>query len=207
MRQLMVALAVAALVLGGPATAAHAAGSEGLQTHYTVLTPEQAGLTEPAQGFFPFFAGSGQGGTPLGNGIGLGGLAPTTVGANALFNGQGGCGIFSAGFCPFFSAGPFTSTFLSQGTIGLGGPTSAGLGGLFGNNVLGGGLFGAGAGLGLGANVLGTGLTGNAFGLGLGLGANPFLTGVAGTTLGGTGTVTAGSVFAIGPGGTLIRIR
>jgi hypothetical protein len=59
----------------------------------------------------------------------------------------------------------------------------------------------------LGANVLGTGLTGNAFGLGLGFGANPFLTGVAGTTVGGTGTVTAGSVFAIGPGGTLIRIR
>jgi hypothetical protein len=187
MRQLLVALAVAALVLGGPAAAAQAVGSGERQAHFTVLTPEQAGLTEPAQGFFPFFAGSGQGGTPLGNGIGLGGLAPTTLGANALFNGHGGCGIFSAGFCPFFTAGPFTSTFLSQGTIGLGGPTSAGLGGLFGSNVLGGGFLGAGA--------------------GLGLGANPFLTGVAGATLGGTGTVTIGSVFAIGPGGTLIRIR
>lgn len=201
MRHLVVALAIAALVLGAPGGAAQAAGAGEQQAHYTVLTPEQVGLTEPAQGFYPFFAGFGQGGTPLGTGIGLGGLAPVTLGTNALFNGLGGCGLFSASFCPFFSAAPYTSTFISQGTSGLGGPTTTGLGGLFGNNLLGGGLLGAGAGLGLGANVLGAGVGLNGSLFGLGLGVNPFLTGSVGGTLG------AGSVFAIGPGGTLIRIR
>jgi hypothetical protein len=209
MRYLVVALAAAALAFGTPLGAAQAAGSGEPGAHYTVLTPEQAGLTTPGQGFFPFFVGQNQGGT-TGNGVGLGGLAPTILGASAIFNGQGGCGIFSAGFCPFFGASPFTNTFICQGTIGLGGPTTTGLGGLFGNT----GLFGAGTGLGLGtgfglgANVLGANVTGNVFGIGLntglfggGLGFSPFLTG------GTTGALTGVSVFTIGPGGALIRIR
>jgi hypothetical protein len=179
MRYLVVALAAAALAFGTPLGAAQAAGSGEPGAHYTVLTPEQAGLTTPGQGFFPFFVGQNQGGT-TGNGVGLGGLAPTTLGAQALFNGQGGCGIFSAGFCPFFGAAPFTNTFISQGTIGLGGPTTAGLGGLAGTA----GQFGT------------TGLFGGA-----GLGFNPFLTG------GTPGALTGVSVFTIGPGGALIRIR
>ena len=181
MRRLVVVLAAAALALGGPIAAAQAAGEGEAAAHYSVLTPDQIGLTEPGQGFFPYFLNGGQSGSSRGSGIGLGGLAPTTLGASAVFNGQGGCGIFSNAFCPFFSASPYTSTFLSQGFNLAGANQLGGLGGL--NSLALGHLNG----LGLG--------TLNTFGGALGF--NSLFGG-----LGGTGTV-----VVLGPNGTLRVLR
>jgi hypothetical protein len=204
MKRLVVVLAAAALALGAPAYAAQAASDGDLAGQYSVLTPDQIGVTEPAQGFLPYFVGVG--GSSRGSGIGLGGLAPTTLGTSAVFNGLGGCGIFSSSYCPFFASSPFSSTFLSQGFNLAGVPPTAGLSGLGGlghgnintlglgnvntlglNNVNTLGILGTG--LGTGANLFGSGLNGGFLG---GLGFNPFLGGLG--SLGGLGTrVTLGA--------------
>ena len=153
MRRLLVALAVAVLAASGPAAAAQAAGVGEAEAYLVVpvgdasgalLTPDQLGLTNPGQGFYPYFLSPGQGSNGILNGgglngFGLGGVAPGGLTAANLFSGFGGCGIFSIAFCPFFSAAPFTSTFLSQnggrlglgGALGTGGLSPFGLGGLF----------------------------------------------------------------------------
>jgi hypothetical protein len=118
MRSLAVALALAVLATalpaarttaaaapdGPPAPAAPAASLlpfAAAPAPLSVLSPTELGLTEPAQGFFPYFVGFG------------------FLGAPGVF-GLGGCGPFSLGFCPFFAAAPFFSTFPTA-TLGLGG--------------------------------------------------------------------------------------
>jgi hypothetical protein len=172
MRRLLVALAVAGLVASASGAVAQASGFDDARpSPGAVLTPDQIGITQPGQGFFPFFAGaSGQNGSNLG-GIGLGGVAPVTLGPSALF---GACGVFSIAFCPLFSAAPFSQTFLlaNGGSLGLGSPLQA----LLNNNVgLGGvginsSLFGTGTNFGLGGSfgVFGNGLTGTGLGTGFG---------------------------------------
>ncbi len=140
MRSILVALAVAALALGGPGSAAQAAGTGDAPTVAAVLTPGQLGLPDPAQGFYPYFTATG---FTAPSGLGLGaGLLPGPFGPHTLFNGFGCCGLFSALFCPFFSAVPFTNTFISQGNLG---PTRISLAGLP--------LFGFGPFFGLGSLV------------------------------------------------------
>src|SRR3954468_21732242 len=151
MRRLLVALAVAGLVAGGSGAVAQASGLDTTRSAAgAVLTPDQIGITQPAQGFFPFFNGAGgQNGSNLG-GIGLGGVAPTGLTSAALFSGFGGCGVFSISFCPQFSAQPYSQTFVlaNGGSLGLGSP----LGGL-------GGVGGVGCG-GVAANGIGANNTG-----------------------------------------------
>ena len=168
MRRLVAALVLAALAAAVPGAPVQAGEAEvylvvsadqvpallagGLVSEDAVLTPEAVGLADPGQGFYPFFAGLGTGvpisalsggatGTlPLGLGsIALGVTGSGIIGLGGL-NGGGGCGIFGIGFCPFFQAAPFTSTFPGAGgTLGLS------------NQFLGGGLGLAGTGtLGLG---------------------------------------------------------
>jgi hypothetical protein len=173
MRRLLAALVVAGLVASGSGAVAQASGLDDTRPALgAVLTPDQIGITQPAQGFFPFFVGAGgQGGTNLG-GIGLGGVAPTTLGGAALF---GGCGVFSIAFCPFFSAAPFSQTFLlaNGGALGLGSP----LQGLGLNNTLG---FGANFGP-LSAQAVPNTVTGNVTGT---VTSNPFGFGGFGPGLG-----------------------
>ncbi|HLH26959.1 MAG TPA: hypothetical protein VK066_30910 [Chloroflexota bacterium] len=147
MRRLLAALVLAGLMASSAGVVAQASGLDDTRpAPGAVLTPDQIGITQPGQGFFPFFVGAGgQNGSNLG-GIGLGGVAPTTLGTSALFSGFGGCGVFSIAFCPFFSAQPFSQTFLlaNGGSLGLGSPLqSLGLGSL-GFGGLGFGLFGPG---------------------------------------------------------------
>jgi hypothetical protein len=171
MRRLLVALAVAGLVAGGSGAVAQASGLDNTRpTVDAVLTPDQIGITQPAQGFFPFFNGAGgQNGSNLG-GLGLGGVAPTNLTSAALFSGFGGCGVFSISFCPQFSSPPISQTFLlaNGGSLGLGSPF-AGLGGV-------GGLGCGVAANGIGANnvgqisaqAVGNGVANNGLGCGLG---------------------------------------
>jgi hypothetical protein len=125
MRRLFVALAVAGLLASGSGAVAQASGLDDTRPALgTVLTPDQIGIIQPGQGFFPYFVGAGgHSGTNLG-GIGLGGVAPTTLGTSALFSGFGGCGLFSIAFFPLFSAQPFSQTFplANGGSLGLGSP-------------------------------------------------------------------------------------
>jgi len=194
MRRFLVALAVAGLVAGGSGAAAQASGLEhAAAVPGAVLTPDQVGITHPAQGFLPFFQSAGQG-----TGIGLGNLGPTTFSSAALFSGQGGCGVFSTLFCPFFTAAPFTQTFISQngGTLGLG--NQFGIGGV--GSFVGLGGFGFNPGL-FGANQgqLSTAVTGNVFGTGVGSNVGQLSTAVTGNPFGfgfGTG-------FGFGPGAGL----
>jgi hypothetical protein len=162
MRSLVVALVVAGLIAFGSGPAAQASGLDDTRpVPGSVLTPDQIGITQPGQGFFPFFVGAGgQNGSSLG-GLGLGGVAPNGLTTAALFSGFGGCGVFSINFCPQFSAAPFTQTFLSQNgsALGLGGP----LGGLGGAGTFGGG-FGQVSAQAVGGNTL-SGLGGAGFGL------------------------------------------
>jgi hypothetical protein len=169
MRRLLVALAVAGLVASGSGALAQASGLDDARPALgSVLTPDQLGIPQPGQGFFPYFVGAGgQNGSNLG-GLGLGGVASTGLGASALFSGFGGCGAFSIAFCPLFSAQPFSQTFLQAngGSIGLGSPlqglgltNNLGLGGFGGFGGLGvglnPGLFGLGTGFGFGGTGLG----------------------------------------------------
>ncbi|HZU07880.1 MAG TPA: hypothetical protein VFB73_18095 [Chloroflexota bacterium] len=115
MRSLAVALALAILATAIPTARSAAAApdessapsavsflpSDAAPAPSSVLSPAELGLTEPAQGFFPYFVGLG------------------FVGAPGLL-GFGGCGPFSLGFCPFFAAAPFFSTFPAA-TLGFGG--------------------------------------------------------------------------------------
>ncbi len=84
------------------------------QPEASVLTPEQMGLTEPGQGFYPYFTGLGtspfqqpaSGFFGLGNltGVGLTAITNTgpTVGTPGFlgFSGLGGVGIGGAGISP-----------------------------------------------------------------------------------------------------------
>jgi hypothetical protein len=175
MRRFVVALAVAGLVASGSGAVAQASGLDRTAPRASsVLTPDQVGITQPGQGFFPFFNGAGgQNGSNLG-GLGLGGVAPNTLGTSALFSGFGGCGVFSINFCPQFSAAPFTSTFFLQngGALGLGFGGAGGVGGVGGV----GGAGGAGGQLSAqavgGNNAVGFGLGGLGFGAAGGL-VNP----------------------------------
>ncbi|HZR99087.1 MAG TPA: hypothetical protein VFE37_10295 [Chloroflexota bacterium] len=182
MRRLLVALAVAGLVASGAGAVAQASGLDDTRPALgTVLTPDQVGITQPGQGFFPFFVGAGgQNGSNLG-GIGLAGAAPTALGTSALFSGFGGCGVFSISFCPFFSAAPFSQTFLlaNGGSLGLGSPLQGlGLNNLaFGANAVPGGNVGQ-----LSAQAVPG--TGNLFGTTLGLNNGLFGLGGLGTGLG-----------------------
>jgi hypothetical protein len=113
MRHLGVALALALLLVVGSGQAAAADEStlylagqaEGLSALLAgdlgaapaVLTPEGLGLTEPAQGFYPYFLG-----------VPVRGYAPPALGLN-------GCGVFSINYCPFFSSAPFFSTCAGAG--------------------------------------------------------------------------------------------
>jgi len=166
MRRLLVALAVAGLVAGGSGAVAQASGLDTTRSAAgAVLTPDQIGITQPAQGFFPFFNGAtGQNGSGLG-GIGLGGVAPTTLSGAALF---GGCGVFSIAFCPQFSAQPYSQTFLlaNGGSLGLGSPF-AGLGGLGCGGVAANGIGANNTGQ-VSAQAVGTGAGNTGAGCGLG---------------------------------------
>jgi len=141
MRRFLVALVVAGLVASGSGAVAQASGSTDTRPALgSVLTPDQLGIPQPGQGFLPYLTGAGsQNGSNLG-GLGLGGVAPTSLGTSALF---GGCGAFSIVFCPFFSTQPYSQTFLlaNGGSLGLGSPFQ-GLG--MGNNVGLGGFGGVG---------------------------------------------------------------
>ncbi len=129
MRRLLVALGVAALTLGAAGGSGPVASASEVAVGFAVLTPVELGLTEPAQGFYPFFTAGTTTTRGIGQGIGLGGLAPTNLGSAAFFNGAGGCGAFSALICPFFGAQQFSNTFLSQGALGLASPLlTSGLG-------------------------------------------------------------------------------
>src|SRR5262245_59237647 len=99
MRRVGLALALAALAAVAPWVAgfAGAAGEPEGFAPGTVLTPTELGITDPAQGFYPFFP---SGGSNLANNFGLFALG-----------GFNGCGAFSVTFCPFFSSPPYWSTF------------------------------------------------------------------------------------------------
>jgi len=125
MRRVGLALALAVLAAVAP-WAAGLAGAAGEPEAYTpgaVLTPAELGITDPAQGFYPFIP---SGGNNANNQFGLFALG-----------GFNGCGAFSIGFCPFFTSPPYWSTFSQVGTLGLGG----GFNNQFGIG-LGGGLIG-----------------------------------------------------------------
>jgi hypothetical protein len=113
MRRVGLALALAALAAAAPWVAgfASAAGEPEGFAPGAVLTPTELGITDPAQGFNPYFPSTGN---SLGNNFGVFPLG-----------GFNGCGAFSVTFCPFFSAAPYWSTFSQVGgTLGIG----AGLG-------------------------------------------------------------------------------
>jgi hypothetical protein len=188
MRRLLIALAVAGLVAGGSGAVAQASDLDNARPAAgAVLTPDQIGITQPAQGFSPFFVGAG--GSNLG-GIGLGGVAPTTLGTSAFFSGFGGCGAFSISFCPFFNSQPFTQTFLATngGQLGLGLTGLGGIGGQFG--LPGGAInppgFGPGNPIGTGG-LGGVGVTGGVGGVG-GISAQAF----GNTGVGGLGCILPG---------------
>jgi hypothetical protein len=209
MRRLLVALAMAGLVAGGSGAVAQASGLDDTRPALgTVLTPGQIGITQPGQGFFPFFVGAGgQNGSNLG-GIGLGGVAPSALGTSALFSGFGGCGALSIAFCPQFSAQPFSQSFLlaNGGSLGLGGPFQ----GLGLNNNLG---FGGGFGFGLNNALAGNNVgqlsaqavpntgTGNLFGTAQGFGLNNGFFGLGGLGVGGGFGAGFGGGFGNGLGG------
>jgi len=108
MRRVGLALALAALAAVAPWVAGFA-GATGEPESFApgaILTPAELGITDPAQGFNPYFPSSGN---SIGNNFGLFALG-----------GFNGCGAFSVTFCPFFSAPPYWSTFSQVGTLGIG---------------------------------------------------------------------------------------
>lgn len=137
MRRLVLALAIGALTAVGPAMAGEAAAAAEAaalpEVESAILTPTELGLAEPAQGFYPFFGGTGFNTTTIG-GFGSG---------INTFSSIGGCGSFTIVFCPFFSAAPYYSTFPAAnqflGSSSLGGSGTIVLGG-FGNGLLGAGF-------------------------------------------------------------------
>jgi hypothetical protein len=130
MRRVGLALALAVLAAAAPWAAgfAGAAGEPEAYTPGAVLTPTELGITDPAQGFYPFIP---SGGNNANNQFGLFALG-----------GFNGCGAFSIGFCPFFSSPPYWSTFSQVGTLGLGGGVNSQLGTGLGGGAFGNGLFG-----------------------------------------------------------------
>jgi hypothetical protein len=140
MKRLALGLAFGALLAAAPLGAAAAAPLDGVSLPgdavATVLTPDQAGITEPAQGFYPYFTGLGGGpfngtsfwGNSTVSGIGVTALPPQQglVGTAGFlgFSGLGGAGFggspfavgayspLGAGGCGVFSLGfcpPYTS--------------------------------------------------------------------------------------------------
>jgi hypothetical protein len=108
-------------------------------------------------GFSPAGA-AGLGGLGLGGTTGFAGLGTGVGGQSFLLGGPGlaraglggitlntalstGCPVPGIGFCPFFTASPFTSTFpAAGGTLGLSASPSFLGGGLLGGGLLGGAL-------------------------------------------------------------------
>ena len=122
MRRIALGFALGVLLAAAPGGAALAA-----QPEATVLTPEQIGLSNPGQGFYPYFTGAG--GSPFGQpGSGFFGSGSLTgIGVTSLAT-TGGPQVGQPGFLGFSG---LPSAF-SPGGIGAGTIGGFGLGGSFG---------------------------------------------------------------------------
>ena len=103
MKRLALGLAFGALLAAAPFGAASAAPVD------TVLTPAQAGITEPAQGFNPYFTGLGGG--PY-NGAGFWGNSTVSgIGVTSMVPQQGLVG--TTGFAIFGTGHPMLTSTIS----------------------------------------------------------------------------------------------